>query len=330
MSIPVVELAFSAVLERDDHGLRFLGPTVRGALGTVLKDTVCQVAHRDCARCHLAGLCTYPLIFDGRAPEDRTILRRYPTIPQPFVLDVAGPGSWTGTPRELLFGIRLFGDAGDHWTTVIDTIEAMGRRGLGSGRTRFRVAGVQDASTGALVWHNGAPGQVPARAVHLHQGPPFTKSMVRIRFETPLSLRDGGQRALSPPSPLALILAARRRLQILTAFYGCVPDALASHTTLSVGRTTPAPDDRDAPPPPRRFDEEEFRVIDAQTSDWSIERFSGRQQRRVPLGGITGHMVIEGPWPEVGGWFRMLERTHLGKHTSFGLGRITVEELTDA
>lgn len=341
--IPAIDLSVSAVLERHDHDLRYLGPTLRGVFGVVLKDVVCQMAHRDCARCELAGQCAFPAIFDGRAPQDRALLRRYPTIPQPFILDVAEPGSWRGSPRELLFGIRLMGEARELWPTIVDALLLAGRRGVGPHRVRFRIAGVQDGRSGALVWHNDAPGSRTAQTWEIAAGESLRSERVRLIFETPLSLREDGRRALEP-SPLSILLAAKRRVRILQGFYGQESSVSAPHRAVAAGSDTTASDQgsaverdglctavadggnlEDMP----HFAESAFRVTGGSIERWAIERYSGRQQRRVPLAGIVGHMDIEGPWPLVGGWFRMIEHTHLGKHTSFGLGRVRIEELFD-
>jgi len=48
----------------------YKGSTLRGAFGTVVKDTVCVVDHRDCERCILKSKCAYPYIFDTPVPDD--------------------------------------------------------------------------------------------------------------------------------------------------------------------------------------------------------------------------------------------------------------------
>lgn len=39
----------------------FLGSTLRGAFGHALKEAVCVMNHRDCAKCLVADRCIYPL-----------------------------------------------------------------------------------------------------------------------------------------------------------------------------------------------------------------------------------------------------------------------------
>ena len=83
----VLDLNFSAELIGERRALPpFLGPTLRGAFGSLLKQTVCQVTHGQCDRCLLKYVCPYTVIFEGMPPEDRSVMRKYPRVPQPFVL----------------------------------------------------------------------------------------------------------------------------------------------------------------------------------------------------------------------------------------------------
>jgi hypothetical protein len=65
----------------------YKGSTLRGAFGTVFKDTVCVVEHRDCDRCILKLKCAYPYIFDTPIPEGSERMRKYERAPHPFVID---------------------------------------------------------------------------------------------------------------------------------------------------------------------------------------------------------------------------------------------------
>ena len=65
----------------------YKGSTLRGAFGIVFKETVCVVDRRDCDRCILRLKCAYPYIFDTPVPEDSTRMRKYQTVPHPFVIE---------------------------------------------------------------------------------------------------------------------------------------------------------------------------------------------------------------------------------------------------
>jgi hypothetical protein len=267
-------MQFTASLASEGHGLGYLGPTIRGAIGHALKDAVTRSTEDAEA---------YALLFDGQAPPGRSIMRRYPSVPQPLVLQVSPPESWWGPPDILQFGIRLFGPAQQHASRVCDTVEEVGRRGIGRTRTSFTVTHVSRHQ--------------PARTRDV------VPSRIRWSFDTPLSMRSQGHEVIEP-SGLDLLLAGRRRWTIMNEFYG------ASLDTLNMGD---------------RVDAADFRVESASLRRWSIQRYSGRQERRVPLRGTIGSMVISGPWAETGDWIHDIVTLHLGKHCSFGFGRVRWE-----
>ncbi|MFO0827632.1 MAG: CRISPR system precrRNA processing endoribonuclease RAMP protein Cas6 [Phycisphaerales bacterium] len=295
-------MRFVARLANGNHGLQYLGPTLRGAFGYLLKAIVCQVKHGRCHECPLRGICPYPAIFEGRPPEDRAVMRKYPAIPQPFVLDVAGPGAWDGEPDELRFGIRLFG-ATAQWTPyIVETFRRMGEIGLGAKRIPFVLLAV--AQGDRTVWARGedvvskvdpAPVDTSARA---------PDGTIRWQFVTPVHLEEPTTRGDATVDPLKLILAGRRRRFLLEAFYGS-----------GATEETPA----------SFVDAAEFRVVSSSLQTWRIRRFSGRQQRSVPLAGVVGEMTVAGPWSRAGDWMSSVEHTHVGKYSTFGFGRVRWE-----
>lgn len=58
--------------------------------------------------------------------------------------------------------------------------------------------------------------------------------------------------------------------------------------------------------------------------DW--ERYSFRQKRRIPLGGLVGEITFQGPLSPFLSLLRAGEILHCGKNTSFGLGKFTIAE----
>ena len=97
---------------------------------------------------------------------------------------------------------------------------------------------------------------------------------------------------------LEITLAGRRRWHLLSSLHGT-----------SGGER------------PDRLEANAFQVTSEDLKPWSINRFSGRQRRSVPLFGVTGSIDIEGPWSQAGEWTQYIHLIHLGKHASFGFGR---------
>src|SRR5262245_16728654 len=122
----------------------YKGSTLRGGFGTVFKETVCVVEHRDCARCLLRTRCAFPYVFDTPVPEDAARMRKYPAAPHPFVFLPPREEKTLYRPGETLtFALTLIGKGADFLPYFIYTFERLGERyGLGKGRGRFSVESV--------------------------------------------------------------------------------------------------------------------------------------------------------------------------------------------
>src|SRR3990167_8020011 len=106
----------------------YKGSTLRGGFGVAFKDTVCVMDHRDCNRCILRFKCAYPYIFDTPVPEDSTRMRKYQTVPHPFVIEPPLESRQLYKPNEpLTFGLTLIGKAVEYLPYFIYTFERLGR-----------------------------------------------------------------------------------------------------------------------------------------------------------------------------------------------------------
>jgi len=296
-----VELEFEAELEgRRSFLPRFPGATLRGALGYVLRDTVCQLRQADCRHCVLQAACPYPAIFEGLAPENRRVMRLYERIPQPFVLVVAWPDRHGMASSVLTWGVRLFGPACSYWPYVVHVYRTVGQRGLGKRRIRYRLRKVTDAVTGQVVWSpdNAEPRQPGFGNVLAGGRSTPDECTLRWVFSTPvrLALNSGHL------SGLDLVLAGRRRLHIMEYFYGEGDEQGDSESG-------------------ERLEAGQFTTLASRIRPWRLQRYSGRQNRPMSLYGLAGEIVIHGPWGRSGPWLGAVPLLHLGKATSFGLGR---------
>jgi len=285
----------------------FRGPTIRGALGYTLKRVVCHVRSRACAQCFLRTRCAYPLVFEGVAPANRTYLRKYPHIPQPFVLVVDGHAARDVRPDDRYeFALRLFGPAIELHPFILMALVESGRSGLGRDRLQFEVVSVDDGAR-ELFRGGEAPETNPPNPSTIAPvsaaGP--TGGRFRLRFETPVRLRTDG-RLNTRPTLAAVVRAAIRRIRVLNHFYGN-------------GALLP----EDCGP---LVEEAAEAACRCDRLRWMrFQRFSTRQQRTMTLGGAVGELPLERISPALAGLLHVASIVHVGKATSFGFGRITLE-----
>ncbi len=226
-------------------------------------------------------------------------MRRYPQIPQPFVLIVDPPGHAKESSSKIHWGMRLFGDSIKYWPYVVYTFKQAGEHGLGKARLQYDLGPVIDQLSGnELDLETIEPVTLEATTKQSTTLP--QRCRLHWQFNTPLRLVRNERLQSHRLTPVDLIVAGKRRYETLNYFFGS-------------NEATPA----------RIFQPQEFRVVYDNVHSWGFRRFSGRQRRSIELTGLLGEMVIEGPWGEMGPWLSAAQVTHLGKATTFGFGQVS-------
>jgi len=120
---------------------------------------------------------------------------------------------------------------------------------------------------------------------------------------TPLRLKYENRFEAALPFHV-LIRAALRRISSLCQYYGTGEPALDYRGLVDRARQV-------------SVDRSSLRWF-----DW--RRYSNRQDQSMLMGGLIGNIRYSGPLDEFLPLLRFCEKVHLGKQTSFGLGKITV------
>jgi len=146
---------------------------------------------------------------------------------------------------------------------------------------------------------------------------PVGADALRVRLTAPLRIKHRGAWVRpSDVTPAVLSAQVLRRLGALTACYGRTPltDAL-----VTAWRNT-------------GYDMADATTLAQQSLGWTDTfRYSARQERSVPAGGLTGEFLLKAPASWLRQWHYLLQqaaRVHLGKGTAFGHGALTVEPVT--
>jgi len=273
-----------------------------------LKRLVCIWRERDCPRCLVARTCVYPYVFE--TPMVRVNEDREEASPHPFVLTLAAEWQQRQIVQERV-GVTLMGDGCTSWPYVLQALREAGERGVGRESVPMRLRDIeQETQPGSGFWESiwqEQEGVHPFEPRIPNAGP--CPKILRLRLETPVRLRLR-QQLVRPESlqPEQFLAAIERRVAVLTK--------------LHAGRVA-RPEERSAARWAERTRELDRRL---HWQDW--ERYSNRQKRKVPMGGIVGEWV----W-EVGenwdGWalLWLSQWLHVGKGTSMGLGRFRVEAM---
>ncbi len=279
-------LTFTAVTPVDLQA--FAGSAWRGAFGHALKRSCCIMRLRPCEGCVLEHACVYPTVFEARPSPEADRMRRYPHVPQPYVLRPITP-----TPRRLAPGeaftldVVLVGRAQPHVGYVVRALDRAAAHGVGRARGRLTLADLQPLPA-------PEPGLVlPDR--------------IRLTLESPLRLVVAGE-VLSPDrfAPGALLMALLRRISMLAYFHaGEALDVDFRSLKASAGSV---------------------RLVDARLRFVDQVRRSARQARVMRMGGLVGEVEMDlaradafKPMLALGQW------VHVGKGATMGLGRYRLE-----
>jgi CRISPR-associated endoribonuclease Cas6 len=209
--------------------------------------------------------------------------------------------------EELVFGLLLIGRATDYLPYFIYTFDELGRTGLGKGREKFGLQSVDlDAETiydaGSKTLRQFKTARVPLDGT---PGRGRKKGTLTLSFLTPTRIVYNSDLTLDLEFHM-LVRNLLRRISLLSYFHG--NGRLAAFDFKGLIEKA-----------------KEVKVIGRDLRWWDWERYSGRQERRINMGGFVGDVTFEGdlrPFIQI---LKAGEILHVGKGTAFGLGRYGVE-----
>lgn len=281
----------------------YAGSTLRGAFGHALREINCVTKAKDCKGCPLISQCPYAKIFAPHdIPRAAMALQLQNQIPVPYVIEAPLAKGRTYNEGDLLaFEMVLTGDALAHLAVIILAWRRAFLRGIGNGDGTAELMSVSNITAQESVIYSE---DAPVIAAHDTQliVPEFAKPQdVHLQLLTPLRVQQRGQ-VVSPRDLTASIFLRQliRRVSLQAQLQQ--PDAFPIEQIRHLNALANEVQDE------RRL----------QWLDWS--RYSNRQQQKMTLGGITGHLLLKSvpaellPLIYIGQWL------HLGKETAFGLG----------
>lgn len=298
----------------------YKGSTFRGGFAGTFRRLVCSTGQRECRPCPLKAECPYALVFESGPPPGAEALRNYENIPRPFVLEPPLEEKTGYAPGEpVVFSLILFGRAVSLLPYFIVTLDEFSRRGIGAGRRPFtldRIAAVNPLTCEGAVIYEGTERLVrpkdlgvTAKDIWRHalgeiagNGP----QAARISLLTPTRITYDGKPARTPEFH-SIIRSLLRRISSLCYF----------HHGFAYEADFPAIIERSV----------QVALVENRTRWFNWERYSSRQEKKVPLGGLVGEAVYRGPLAEFWPLLRLAELLHLGKGTVFGQGKLTVEKV---
>lgn len=291
----------------------YLGSTLRGAFGWAFKKVACALRRETCLSCMLKEKCVYSYVFE--TPREAvqagdTWWRRYPQVPHPFIIE---PPQRTGIEvakgEPLEFRLILVGRAMDYLPYFVCAFQMMAAQGLGAQRLKFELEQVtalagrrkkavfrKDAQRLAAEYPRLTAGQIV--------GPAKAPTAITVNFLTPTLIKDNDRLSLQPPFKL-LVRNLLRRISALERFH-CGNEPTWDYQVLL-----------------KKAEEVETSGSDLGWKDWV--RYSTRIKDKMEIRGIIGRICYRGDLGPFWSLLRLGELLHVGKWTSFGLGKYGIE-----
>lgn len=294
----------------------YKGAVFRGGFGYAFKKIVCiQRTKKECTECLLHRRCVYSYIFETSPPEDTKVLRLYRTIPHPFVIEPPLSGDRIVKQNDTLaFNLVLIGRAVDYLPYFILTFTELGKQGIGKNRSKFILEKIEALDINGEgksvytcedgVFQNDYP---LLEASRLNQAESNNgKSQIEVKFLTPFRVRFDGK--ITDDIEFHVIFRNLLRRVSSLLYFHCGREMECDY---------------------KAYIEEAGKIKtlsnDLQWFDW--ERYSTRQKQKMTLGGVLGTAKYEGnlrPFMQI---LKLGEHIHLGKGTSFGLGKYEILEI---
>jgi CRISPR-associated endoribonuclease Cas6 len=260
-------------------------------------------------------------------------MRKYPYAPHPFVITPPFEEKRTYQQSDILpFELVLIGKSIDFLPYFIYTFDELGKIGLGTGKGRYQLLEVKAIGEGEggrvqdkkrrnedeiliysgkdktlknnfralkvddLFPYHGRPSALPSA---------FDRLPLTFSFMTPTRLKFDGN--LSPRVEFHVLLRnLLRRISLLSYFHCGKELDLDFKRLIEEAKGV-------------KVQKENLRWL-----DW--ERYSNRQQTRMKMGGFVGSVAFEGNFDEFIPFLLLGEAIHVGKGTSFGLGKYRISD----
>lgn len=290
------------------HPLPFI---IRSTLGNSLKKFTCVLKQQECKECILKNTCIYSQFFEI-IPPSIDCPSWVTENPKPFAIMCSDPLKMSyDQGEELTFEMALFGKANNYLPYLVIAIKEICALGIGKK--------MRDNERGTFILSN----------ILQDEKEIYNNKTEKLMLNSPLSLElsdmsnastDLKNIEISLITPLRIktqnhlnnnllfydfFKAVLRRIHILECAFGDAAVNIDYQKLLAIANSIIISDS------------------DIKWTDW--KRYSGRQKSEMKMGGLAGKMILKGNNLDVFvPYLKYVEKTLLGKQTTFGLGKIEV------
>lgn len=274
----------------------FKGSTFRGGFGHVFRKITCVLKRLDCLDCPLKIQCIYSYIFETPPPHGTKILNmnKYERIPHPFIFEPPETRRKIFNSGEMLnLKVIVIGKAMEFAPYFVYTISELGKTGIGKGKGNYEIINftISDEKSLNLNFYD------------------YKKPMHQLKIRAITPIRIKYNRALVRELEFHILIRSLLRRLSLVYYFHVKPEILIEKPKELIDQA------------------EDIKKVQDRTFWLDWERYSSRQDLRMKLGGVVGEITYEGDIFSFLPYIKAGEVLHVGKGTSFGLGKYEIIEL---
>ncbi|MCB1158161.1 MAG: CRISPR system precrRNA processing endoribonuclease RAMP protein Cas6 [Leptospiraceae bacterium] len=283
----------------------FTGSLLRGSFGHALKKVFCEQYSDKCSECSSSSDCGYFQIFESQDDNFRKMGYHYK--PHPYIITPCHK-SYYKVGDKLQFKMTFFGDFIRFFPYLSKTFEEMGKVGFGKDRNTFSLSSIRDDISGKELYsEKDKMAEIKTLSIQEYARKEFDRIFrgsntgtgdFDMVFLTPGRFAENGK-VLKSINGKLLFDSINRRYSTMHSFYGEFDRKDISGE-----------------------EEVQITVNDCSYKKWN--RYSNRQERKVQQSGILGTYTLKNISPRTFQILKAMEILHIGKNTSFGLGKIEI------
>lgn len=309
----IAKFQFEAVAQEKILLPAYKGSTFRGGFGHVLKRITCVNKRQECESCLLKEKCLYMYLFETSPPQNTKIMRKYRSVPRPFVIEPPlSSDREYHKEQDLSFGLILIGKAIEYLPYFVFTFQELGKIGLGKDRGKYVLEKVVSLGLTKKSIIYQEKDNLLHDSYHLVTPDDFQgissrlpQNRLTLKFITPTRIKYQ-DRLTQQPEFHVLVRNLLRRISLLSYFH-CHQEFKKEEIRGLIDKA------------------KQIKIKDQNLRWYDWERYSSRQNTRMKLGGFLGEITYEGrnlkdflPYVFLGSYI------HVGKGASFGLGRYEI------
>ena len=298
---------FSCTFKDEAFLPEYKGSTIRGILGIALKKLTCVLKRRECFDCALKKNCIYAIIFEIGVTDKKNL-----PPPLPYMIEPQNTEQTHYKKGDIFnFNLLLFGKTNELIAYFIYAVNEMGNIGMGKKikgkRASFSLdivsvdgENIYDKKTEKIETGNFAE---DLKSSLCFPNDTFIGKEITIKTETPLRFKT--QNSFTKATELSFHILIRSALRRISSLYATYDEKEPDLNYKEIIKKA-----------------EKIKIKNSDLSWFDWKRYSNRQEAKMFMGGIMGDITYEGNLSEFIPLLKLCELFHIGKQTTFGLGKI--------